>query len=140
MGVERYDPLEEARDAMPISQQSGFISSIRARGAVAGALCATALFIAGCQSQPEFRPLTSEAPPPPTFVTVPAEEACQPAQARYALGRSLDPLLLEEMRTRTGSTSARTSPAGTPLPTPADPARLNVDVDPQGLVVAARCG
>jgi hypothetical protein len=74
------------------------------------------------------------------FATVPADEACQAVQARYALGRSLDPLLLEEMRTRTGSRSARTSAAGTPLPTPADPSRLHVDVDPQGLVVAARCG
>jgi hypothetical protein len=96
--------------------------------------------MAGCQAQPEFRPLTSEVLPPPTFVTVPAEEACQAAQARYALGRPLDPALLEEMRTRTGSKSARTSSTGTPLPTPADPARLNVDLDPQGLVVAARCG
>lgn len=125
---------------MPISQQSGFISFTRACGAMAAALCAAMLFVAGCQSKPEFRPLTSEAPPPPTFVTVPAEEACQAGQARYALGRPIDAPLLEEMRTRTGSKSARTAPAGTPLPPPADPARLNVDLDPQGLVVAARCG
>ncbi|MEJ1170599.1 I78 family peptidase inhibitor [Variovorax sp. CCNWLW235] len=125
---------------MPMPQQTGFISSSRARGAMAAALCAAMLFIAGCQAQPEFRPLTSEAPPPPSFVTVPAEEACQAAQARYALGRPLTPPLLEEMRTRTGSKSARTSAAGTPLLVPADPARLNVDLDPQGLVVAARCG
>jgi hypothetical protein len=44
------------------------------------------------------------------------------------------------MRTRTGSKSARAGAAGTPLLVPADPARLNVDLDPQGLVVAARCG
>ncbi|MDQ0572305.1 hypothetical protein QFZ42_004139 [Variovorax paradoxus] len=125
---------------MPILQQSGFISSPRARGAMAGGLCAATLFIAGCQAQPKFRPLTSEAPPPPVLVTVPAEEACQAGQARYALGRPFNPPLLEEMRTRTGSKSARSSAAGTPLPPPGDPARLTVDVDPQGLVVAARCG
>jgi hypothetical protein len=125
---------------MPMPQQTGFISSTRARGAMAAALCAASLFIAGCQAQPEFRPLTSEAPPPPSFVTVPAEEACQATQARYALGRPLTAPLLEEMRTRTGSKSARSAAAGTPLPAPADPARLNVDLDPQGLVVAARCG
>jgi hypothetical protein len=136
----RYDPLKEATHTMPIPKQSGFIFSTRARGVMAAALCAASLFLAGCQAQPEFRPLTSEVPPPPTFATVPAEEACQAAQARYALGRPIDAPLLEEMRTRTGSKSARTSPAGTPLPAPADPARLNVDVDPQGLVVAARCG
>lgn len=135
-----YDPLKEATHTMPISQPSGFISGTRARGAMSGAACAALLFISGCQSRPEFRPLSSEAPPPPTLVTVPAEEACQAVQAGYALGRPLNPPLLEEMRTRTGSRSARTSAAGTPLPAPADPARLNVDLDPQGLVVAARCG
>ena len=100
---------------MPIPKQSGFIFSTRARGVMAAALCAASLFLAGCQAQPEFRPLTSEVPPPPTFATVPAEEACQAAQARYALGRPIDAPLLEEMRTRTGSKSARTSPAGTPF-------------------------
>ena len=125
---------------MPMPQQTGFISSTRARGAMAAALCAASLFIAGCQAQPEFRPLTSEAPPPPTFVTVPSEETCQAAQARYALGQALDPLLLEQMRTRTGSKSARTSAVGAPLPVPADPSRLNVDVDAQGRITAARCG
>jgi hypothetical protein len=121
-------------------QQPGFFLGVRTRGAMAGSACAALLLVAGCQTRPEFRPLTSDAPPPPVFVTVPADEVCQAVQARYALGRALDPALLEEMRTRTGSKSARTSPAGTPLPLPADPARLNVDVDPQGLVVAARCG
>jgi hypothetical protein len=121
-------------------QQPGFILVTRARGFTAASLCAAALLMAGCQAPPEFRPLTSDAPPPPVFVTVPAEEACQAGQARYALGRPIDPPLLEEMRTRTGSRSARTAAAGTPLPAPGDPARLTVDVDPQGLMVAARCG
>jgi len=125
---------------MPIFPQPGFIIFPGTRGILAAAVCAASLFMAGCETQPEFRPLTSEAPPPPTFVTVPKEETCQAAQARYALGQALDPLLLEQMRTRTGSKSARTSAAGAPLPAPADPARLNVDVDAQGRVVAARCG
>ena len=125
---------------MPILHQPGFIFSPRARGVVAAALCAASLFIAGCQTKPEFRPLTSEAPPPPTFVTVPSEETCQAAQARYALGQALDPMLLEPMRPRPGSKSARPSAVGAPLPVPADPGRLNVDVDPQGRITAARCG
>jgi hypothetical protein len=138
---QRYDPPKEARHhTMPIFPPSGFIFFPPTRGILAAAVCAASLFIAGCETQPEFRPLTSEAPPPPTFVTVPKEETCQAAQARYALGQALDPLLLEQMRTRTGSKSARTSAAGAPLPAPADPARLNVDVDAQGRVVAARCG
>ena len=125
---------------MPILPPSGFIFFPRTRGILAAAGCAASMFIAGCQTQPEFRPLTSEAPPPPTFVTVPSEETCQAAQARYALGQALDPLLLEQMRTRTGSRSARTSAVGAPLPVPADPGRLNVDVDPQGRITPARCG
>jgi hypothetical protein len=95
-------------NTMPTSRkQPVFIFGTHARGAMAGSLCAALLLMAGCQARPEFRPLTSEAPPPPVFATVPADEACQAVQARYALGRSLDPLLLEEMRTRTGSRSAR---------------------------------
>jgi hypothetical protein len=124
---------------MRISQQSGFIFA-HARSVMAAALCAASLFTAGCETRPQFRPLTSEAPPPPVFVNVPREEACQVAQARYALGQALDSLLLEQMRTRTGSRSARTAPVGTPLPAPADPGRLTVDVDPQGRITGARCG
>ncbi|MDQ0587654.1 I78 family peptidase inhibitor [Variovorax paradoxus] len=125
---------------MPILHRPGFIFSPRARGTMAAALCAASLFMAGCETKPEFRPLTSEVPPPPTFVTVPSEETCQAVEARYALGQALDPLLLEQMRTRTGSKSARTSAVGAPLPSPADPGRLNVDVDPQGRISGARCG
>ena len=125
---------------MRIHQQPGLIFFTRARSVMAAALCAASLLMAGCETKPEFRPLTSEAPPPPTFVTVPSEETCQAAQARYALGQVLDALLLEQMRTRTGSRSARTSAVGAPLPLPADPGRLNVDVDPQGRITAARCG
>jgi len=65
---------------------------------------------------------------------------CQVNQARYAMGRAIDAPLLEEMRNRTGSKTARTSAAGAPLPAPADPGRLTVDVDPQGRIIGARCG
>jgi len=124
---------------MRINQQPGFIFA-HARGVVAAALCAASLFMAGCETRPQFRPLTSEAPPPPVFVTVTGDADCQVAQARYALGRAIDAPLLEEMRTRTGSKSARTSAVGAPLPAPADPGRLTVDVDPQGRITGARCG
>lgn len=124
---------------MRINQQPGFILAQRRR-VMAAALCAASLFICGCETRPQFRPLTSDAPPPPVFVTLSGEADCQVTQARYAFGRAIDAPLLEEMRNRTGSRSARTAPAGTPLPAPADPGRLNVDVDPQGRITGARCG
>ena len=92
---------------MRINQQHpGFICT-HARSVMAAALCALSLFIAGCQSRPQFRPLTSEAPPPPVFVAVNGDADCQVNQARYALGRAIDAPLLEQIRNRTGSRSAR---------------------------------
>jgi hypothetical protein len=142
--MQRYDALHctptGREDTMRIHQQHpGFIFT-HARGVMAAALCVASLFMAGCETKPRFRPLTSDAPPPPVFVTVTGDADCQVAQARYALGRAIDAPLLEEMRARTGSRSARTAPVGTPLPAPADPGRLNVDVDPQGRITGARCG
>jgi len=124
---------------MRINQRPDFIFT-HARGAMAAALCAASLLLAGCETRPQFRPLTSEVPPPPVFVTVTGDADCQVAQARYALGRVIDAPLLEEMRNRTSSKSARSSPVGAPLPAPADPGRLTIDVDPQGRIVGARCG
>ena len=124
---------------MRIGHPSGFLLQ-HWRGALAAALCAASLLTAGCETEPRFRPLTSDVPPPPVFVTVAGEADCQAAQARYALGRSADAPLLEEMRNRTGSRSARTGPAGAPLPMPADPGRLTIDLDAEGRIAGARCG
>ena len=127
-------------DTMRIDQQHpGFICT-HMRCVMTAALCAASLFVAGCQTKPQFRPLTSEAPPPPIFVAMTGDADCQVNQARYAMGRAIDAPLLEEMRNRTGSKTARTSAAGAPLPAPADPGRLTVDVDPQGRIIGARCG
>ena len=119
------------------SSSTGTTHAARGRRA---ALLAASVLLAACQAQPEFRPLTSEVPPPPTFVTVPADPGCQAAQASYALGRPVAQPLLEELLSRTGSSTVRTAAAGEPLPAPADPKRLNVDVDPQGRIAGARCG
>lgn len=109
-------------------------------GAGLAAAAAALLLLAACQAPPEFRPLTSEAPPPPTFVTVPADPGCQAAQAAYALGRPAAQPLREELLARTGSASVRTSTAGEALPTPADPKRLTLDLDAEGRIAGARCG
>ncbi len=125
---------------MRIDHQPGLSILSHWRGAVTAALCAASLLMGGCETKPQFRPLTSDAPPPPVFVTVTGDADCQVSQARYALGRVVDAPLLEEMRNRTGARSARTAPVGTPLPAPGDPGRLNIDVDPQGRITGARCG
>ena len=140
--MQRYDalhlPTKKGR-TMRINQHPGFICT-HTRGVMAAALCAASLFIAGCQTKPQFRPLTSEAPPPPVFVALTGDADCQANQTRYALGRAIDAPLLEEMRNRTGSRSARTAPAGAPLAVPADPGRLTIDLDREGRIAGARCG
>src|SRR5687768_639052 len=101
-------PMQNTRQQPP----TGFLSASGRRTAksLAGAaLLAAFVFLAACQTQPEFRPLTSEVPPPPTFVTVPADPGCQAAQASYALGRPVAQPLLEELLARTGSSVVRTS-------------------------------
>ena len=95
------------------------------------------LALGACQFRGEHRPLSSEAPPPPTFIDPPAH--CTAARARFGLGRRITPPLLEELRMHSGARRARAV-----LPTdasqPHDAARLLVDIEPDGRVVAVRCG
>ncbi|SEJ79322.1 hypothetical protein SAMN05216567_101136 [Variovorax sp. OK605] len=94
--------------------------------------------LAGCQSPPKDRPLTSEVPEPPSFAAPP--ETCQAAAARFGLGLRANQQLLEEMRQRAGARAARTVLA-TDVADPAqDMMRLNVQVEPSGRVVGAYCG
>ena len=70
------------------------------------ALATLVLALAGCQSPPADRPLTSEVPEPPGFA--PPPETCQAGAARFGLGLRVSPLLIEEMRQRAGARMART--------------------------------
>ena len=92
--------------------------------------------LAGCQMRGDLRPLSSEVPPPPNLVEAPAR--CTAARARFALGQRVTQPLMEEMRMRTGSRSARTAlPEETVTPFASD--RLIVDIEPNGRIVATRC-
>ena len=93
--------------------------------------------LAGCQMRGDVRPLSSEAPPPPAFVDAPPR--CTAARSRFALGRIITKPLLEELRMRTGARTARTALPQDP-PLPYHSARLIVDIEPTGRVVATRCG
>lgn len=104
-------------------------------GMAALGLC---LALAGCQSPPADRPLTSEVPEPPSFVTPP--ETCQAPSVRFGLGLRITPQLLEEMRQRAGARMARTVLATEPVDQAQDMMRLNVQVEPTGRVVGAYCG
>ncbi len=108
--------------------------ALRAVGLAMG----TGLLLAGCQSPPKDRPLTSEVPEPPSFAAPP--EACRAAAARFGLGLRATSPLLEEMRQRAGAKQARAvlaTDTGYPAP---DITRLSVQVDATGRVVGAFCG
>ncbi|VTU15307.1 hypothetical protein SRS16CHR_01438 [Variovorax sp. SRS16] len=94
------------------------------------------LVMVGCQSQ-RPRPMSPNLPPPPEFVAAPG--VCMSSRIHFALRQRISLPLLEEMRMRAGAYMARAVlPDDPPLPFRAD--RLLVDVEPNGRVVAARCG
>jgi len=99
---------------------------------------ALAAVLAGCQSPPADRPLTSEVPEPPGFA--PPPETCQAAAVRFGLGLRVSPPLLEEMRQRAGARMARTVLSTETADPAQDTMRLNVQVEPTGRVVGAYCG
>ncbi|MET3496716.1 hypothetical protein ABIC90_003781 [Variovorax boronicumulans] len=101
-------------------------------------LSALALLLAGCESQPKDRPLTSEVPEPPSFA--PPPETCQAAAARFGLGLQATQALLQEMMQRAGAKTGRTVPATETASPQQDPARLNLQVEPTGRIVGAYCG
>ena len=95
------------------------------------------LALEACQWPGEPRSRSPEALPPPAFTDAPA--VCTAARARFGLGLRASLPLLEEMRLRAGARRVRTVlPADAPLPY--DAARLIVDLEAGGRVVAARCG
>ena len=95
--------------------------------------------LAGCQMRGNVRPLSSELPPPPVFATTTQPE-CRAADARFALGRQIDAPMLEQMRARTGARVARSVLPTDPPSPDVDATRLNVDIEPNGRIVGARCG
>lgn len=103
-----------------------------------GLAMAASLLVAGCQSPPKDRPLTSEVPEPPSFAAPP--DACRAAEARFGLGLRASPPLLEEMRQRTGARLARIVLATDSADPAQDMMRLNVQVESTGRVVGAFCG
>ena len=101
-------------------------------------LLATAFLMAGCQTPPADRPLTSEVPEPPSFA--PPPEACTAAAVRFGLGLRVTAPLLEEMKQRAGARLARTVAATDTADPSQDTTRLNVQIEPSGRIVGAYCG
>lgn len=114
------------------------ITNGRRRSAAVLGSWALCMGLAACQSPPADRPLTSEVPEPPSFVTPP--DTCQAASVRFGLGLRITQQLLEEMRQRAGARMARTVLATEPADPAQDMMRLNVQVEPTGRVVGAYCG
>ena len=99
-------------------------------------LCALAS--TGCQFRGDFRPLSSDIAAPPRFIE--ATPACRATGARFALGRIVNSPLLEEIRQRAEARLARTVLQSVVSVEPFDEGRLNVDVEPNGRIIGARCG
>ena len=94
--------------------------------------------LAACQfrGEPPSRASPDVLPPP---VFTPAPGRCTAARARFGLGQRVSRPLLEEMRLRAGARAAH-AVLPTDAPLPHDAARLMVDVESSGRIVAARCG
>lgn len=97
--------------------------------------------LTACQMRAKERPMSSEAPPPPVFINPQVPVTCRAAEARFALGQTATSPLLEQIRVRTGARFARTvSTTDATASTDVDDGRVSVDVEPNGRIVAARCG
>ena len=92
--------------------------------------------LGACQMRGDFRPLSSELPPPPAIAQVSGE--CQASGARFALGRHITAPLMEEIRMRAGARVARTALPNEAAP-PAEPQRLSIDIEPDGRILGLRC-
>ncbi|MDM0046038.1 I78 family peptidase inhibitor [Variovorax dokdonensis] len=124
--------------AVDVPAQEGPCSFVVAHLAGMAALVGMTM-LAGCAAPPPSeRPLGPQLPPPPEMVKV--ERRCDATQARFALGQAIDNQMLEQARDRTGADQAVTVRSGQAMPTPPDPLRLILEVDPQGKMVGARCG
>lgn len=103
------------------------------------ALIAASLWLASCQMRGDVRPASSDIAPPPRFAEA-TPQTCSAAESHFALGRFITAPLLEEIRERTGARMARTVTVGDVAATAFDEGRLNVDIEPNGRIVGARCG
>lgn len=92
-----------------------------------------AVVLAGCAQPP---PQVPPAPPPPII----APGQCNDAAAQFALGRTADLALVEEVRARAGVQRVRLVRPGQMVTMEFDAARLTLDVDAADKVVRARCG
>ena len=114
------------------------ITNGRRRSAAVLGTWALCMGLAACQSPPADRPLTSEVPEPPSFVTPP--DTCQAASVRFGLGLRITQQLLEEMRQRACARIARTVRATEASDPAQDMMRLNVQFYPNVRVVCSYCG
>ena len=91
------------------------------------------LGLGACAQQPPQVPV---APYPPMI----APEGCNEAAAQFAVAKTADAKLVEEVRVKSGAQRVRVIRPGQMVTMEFDAGRLSLDLDEKGKVVRARCG
>lgn len=94
------------------------------------------LLCAGLGACAQQLPLTAAAPPPPVI----APGQCNEAAAQFAVGKTIDAKLAEEVRVRASAQRVRMVRPGQMVTMDYDAGRLTLDLDASDRVVRARCG
>lgn len=88
----------------------------------------------GACAQPIPQPPVAPAPP------MMAPGKCDAAAAQFAVGRTIDAKLAEEVRVKSGAQRVRVVRPGQMVTMEFDAMRLTLDVDANGRLNSARCG
>jgi hypothetical protein len=87
--------------------------------------------LAACGGGAQVRPAPAPAPAP---------QACNAANAQFAIGQAPTASVIEEARRRSGAQMARVLRPGQVVTLEFNGSRLNLDVDASDRVVRVRCG
>ena len=102
-----------------------------------------ALVLAGCSSFTPLGPTEKTPPAAPAPIgksTAPVGDVCNVQAAQWAVGKTPTARVVEDARVRSGARMARVMQKGQVTTMEFDQQRLNLELDAEGKIVAARCG
>ena len=97
-----------------------------------------AAFIGGCANWERPSPATQAPTSPPAGSPPPS--VCNAQAAQFAVGQNSTASVMESARVRSGAQMARILRPGQIITKEFDAQRLNLEVDGNGRIIAARCG